>query len=93
LKSTPPQVHIGCNEFINGANMSKPETENTLEQRRYRRKILIDSSVYCPYSMRQSDGDAHCDHDFEEEPNVAQATFAIWNCTICGRAVRFDTWN
>jgi len=58
-----------------------------------RRKILLDSDIYCPYSMRQSDGDVHCDHDFEDQPNVTEATFAIWNCTICGHAVRFDVWN
>jgi hypothetical protein len=61
--------------------------------RHLRRKIALDSDIYCPYSMRQSDGDVHCDHDFEDRPNVAEATFAIWNCTICGRAVRFDVWN
>jgi hypothetical protein len=57
------------------------------------RKILLDSDIYCPYSMRESQGDVHCDHDFEDQPNVAEATFAIWNCTICGRAVRFDVWH
>jgi hypothetical protein len=79
--------------FINGANMSRLVDGSTLEQPRLRRKILLDSHVYCPYSMRQSEGDVHCDHDFDEGPNVAEATFAIWNCTICGRAVRFETWN
>lgn len=73
--------------------MSRLLTEMALEQRRLPRKILLDSHVYCPYSMRQSEGDVHCDHDFDEEPNLVEAAFAIWNCTICGRAVRFDTWN
>ena len=57
------------------------------------RKILLDCDVYCQYSMRESGGDAGCNHDFEDEPNVMQTTFSIWNCTICGRAVRFDVWN
>ncbi len=30
---------------------------------------------------------------FEVEPDVAQATYAIWNCTVCARAVRFDVWH
>ena len=57
------------------------------------RKVLLDSNVYSSHSMRQSDGDADCDHDFEIEPNVKQPTFAVWNCTICGRAIKFDVWN
>ncbi len=64
------------------------------EQQRYRsRKIVLDCDLYCLHSMRESDGDPDCDHDFEVEPNVQQATFAIWNCTVCGRAFRFDVWN
>jgi len=74
--------------------MPKPRTAEACGQQRYRpRKILLDIDVYCPYSMRQSEGDVDCNHDFEGEPDVAQATFAVWNCTICGRAVRFDVWN
>ena len=74
--------------------MIKTQNEKAPEHsRRPSRKILLDPDVYCPYSMRESDGDADCDHDFEDEPNVKQAAFAIWNCTICGRAVRFDVWN
>ena len=73
--------------------MNKHETQEALEQPRFKRKILLDSHVYCQYSMRQSNGDPHCDHDFEQEPDVAEASHAIWNCTICGRAVRFETWN
>ena len=74
--------------------MSKRRTDKALEQQRHRsRKILLDSDIYCPYSMRQSDGDVHCDHDFEEQPNVTRTSFAIWNCTVCGRAVRFDVWH
>jgi hypothetical protein len=74
--------------------MSKIPTANPNEQRRHRtRKIVLDPDVYCQYSMRQSDGDANCDHDFEERPNVAEATYAIWNCTVCGRAVKFDVWH
>jgi len=75
-------------------NMDTTQIPKTPERPQYgSRKILLDSDVYCPYSMRQSHGDVHCDHDFEVEPNVVQSTFAIWNCTICGRAVRFDVWN
>jgi hypothetical protein len=77
-----------------GSNMDSTQTQKTFEHERHQpRKILLDSDVYCPYSMRESDGDADCDHDFEVEPNLVQAAFAIWNCTICGRAVRFDVWN
>jgi hypothetical protein len=79
---------------MEGAKMTKTEKEKDPEHARYRpRKILLDPDVYCPYSMRESDGDADCDHDFEEEPSVTQGSFAIWNCTICGRAVRFDLWH
>jgi hypothetical protein len=89
------QVHIdGDKTFFNGAaNMTETEMGTTPRHKPFRRKILIDSHLYCPYSMRQSEGDVHCDHDFDEEPSVTEATCAIWNCTICGRAVRFDTWN
>jgi hypothetical protein len=74
--------------------MDSTQTPKTVEHAQYRpRKILLDIDVYCPHSMRESDGDIDCDHDFELEPNVAQATFAIWNCTVCGRAFRFDVWN
>jgi hypothetical protein len=74
--------------------MTKPQADTAPERLRHlRRKILLDADIYCPYSMHQSDGDPHCDHDFEDEPNVAEAAFAIWNCTICGHAVRFDIWH
>ncbi|HEV3020541.1 MAG TPA: hypothetical protein VGY49_16130 [Burkholderiaceae bacterium] len=74
--------------------MDKAAIRKSPEQERYRpRKIVLDSEVYCRHSVRQSDGDIHCDHDFEAEPNVVEARFAIWNCTICGRAFRFDAWS
>ena len=73
--------------------MNKAQAGRSPGHRRPRRKLLLDSHVYCPYSMRQSDGDQDCDHDFEIEPDVTQETFAVWNCTVCGRAVRFDVWN
>lgn len=64
------------------------------EHQRYQpRKIVLDCDVYCLHSMRECDGDVDCDHDFEIAPNVAEARFAIWNCTICGRAFRFDSWS
>ena len=69
-------------------------TQTLPDRPRYKpRKILLDCDVYCPHSMRESDGDVDCDHDFEMEPNVTQMSFAIWNCTVCGRAFRFDVWN
>jgi hypothetical protein len=88
------QVHIdGDKTFDGDANMTQTDIGTATERRQFRRKILIDSHIYCPYSMRQSEGNVHCDHDFDEQPNVTETTFAVWNCTICGRAVRFDTWN
>jgi hypothetical protein len=75
-------------------NMNGTGTRKADEQQRYRsRKIVLDCDLYCLHSMRESDGDPDCDHDFEVEPNVQQASFAIWNCTVCGRAFRFDVWN
>jgi hypothetical protein len=73
--------------------MSKNAAARFPERQYQRRKLLLDSHIYCPYSMRQSDGDVECDHDFDVEPNVEEASFAVWNCTICNRAVRFDVWN
>ncbi len=74
--------------------MNGSRTHQNYERPLYHpRKILLDCDIYCPHSVRASDGDADCDHDFEAQPNVAQATYAIWNCTICGRAFRFDVWN
>ena len=74
--------------------MKKTESDDLDGRKRIRsRKILLDPNVYCQYSMRESDGDADCDHDFEEEPDVAQAGFAVWTCTLGGRAVRFDVWH
>jgi hypothetical protein len=74
--------------------MGNMQRQKLPEHRQHRpRKILLDCDVYCSHSMRQNDGDPECDHDFEDLPNVRQTTFAIWNCTMCGRAVRFDVWN
>ena len=75
-------------------NEAPEQLRNEVPERPHHRprKILLDSDIYCPYSARESDGNAKCDHDFEDEPNVTQETFAIWNCTICGRAVRFEIW-
>ena len=74
--------------------MNKTQSQKSSEHPQYRpRKILLDCDLYCPHSLRESDGDADCDHDFEVTPNVTQASFAIWNCTVCGRAFRFDVWH
>jgi len=74
--------------------MGNMQRQKLPEHRQHRpRKILLDCDVYCSHSMRQNDGDPECDHDFEDLPNVRQTTFAIWNCTICGRAFRFDAWS
>ena len=79
--------------ILEDAIMERARIHDLLERPQYQpRKILLDCDVYCPHSMRESDGDADCDHDFEMEPDVAQASYAIWNCTLCGRAVRFDVW-
>jgi hypothetical protein len=74
--------------------MNSSRTQKLLEHDQHRpHKILLDCDIYCPHAMRESDGDPECEHDFEDLPNVVQTTFAIWNCTICGRAVRFNVWN
>jgi hypothetical protein len=57
------------------------------------RKINIDREIYCPQSVRASGGDVSCDHDFDPTPTVKQPTFAIWNCTRCGREFRYEVWS
>jgi len=42
--------------------------------------------------VRASSGDADCDHDFEFTPTVVRPDFAIWMCTRCGRAFRYEVW-
>ena len=68
--------------------MARARAQKACEERP--RKILLNCALYCMYSLQQDDGDADCDHDFEVEPDVAQASFAVWNCTVCGRAFRFE---
>jgi ribosomal protein L37AE/L43A len=70
------------------------ETTSTIPEQRPRRprKIPLDSELYCPHSMRASAGDSECDHDFEPAPTVRQTDFAVWNCTRCGRAFKFEMW-
>jgi hypothetical protein len=69
-------------------------TQTNLEQRRLRpRKIQLDCETYCPHSVRASAGKADCDHDFDPSPSVRQPNFAIWNCTRCGRAFRYEIWS
>jgi hypothetical protein len=63
------------------------------EQRTGRpRKIRLDRDVYCAHSLRASGGDANCDHDFELTPTIAEAEFATWKCTKCGREFSYETW-
>ncbi len=62
------------------------------ERSRRPRKIRLNCDLYRPHSMRASRGDAGCDHDFESAPTVTEADFAVWNCTRCGRAFKFETW-
>lgn len=74
--------------------MDRTPTQRRFEPRSLRpRKIRLDCDVYRPHSVRESEGDAHCNHDFEVAPTVTQDTFAIWNCTKCRRAFRFEVWN
>ncbi len=56
------------------------------------RKIRLDSDTYCAHSMRATHGDADCDHDFEVAPSVTEPTFAVWRCTKCSRAFRYEVW-
>jgi hypothetical protein len=70
------------------------EPEQAPAQRVLRpRKINIDREIYCPHSVRASAGDVTCDHDFDPTPTVKQETFAIWNCTRCGREFRYEVWS
>jgi hypothetical protein len=79
---------------MEGAIMDSSHTQGGLEQRSFPpRKIHLDCDVYCPHSLRESAGDVDCDHDFEIEPTVEQQGFAIWECTKCGRAFKFDVWD
>jgi hypothetical protein len=66
---------------------------STSEQRPHRpRKIRLDCDLYRPHSVRASGGGANCDHDFEPTPTVREADFAVWKCTRCGRAFKYETW-
>jgi hypothetical protein len=70
------------------------ETEEAPAQQAPRaRKINIDREIYCSHSVRASGGDIACDHDFDPMPTVKQASFAIWSCTRCGRAFRYEVWS
>jgi hypothetical protein len=57
------------------------------------RKIHLDCATYCRHSVRASAGNADCDHDFEPAPTVRQPNYAVWNCTRCGRAFRYEIWS
>jgi len=66
---------------------------STPEQRPKRpRKIRLDRDLYCAHSVRANGGDANCDHDFEPAPTVREADFAVWKCTRCGRAFKYEIW-
>ena len=74
--------------------MDGTATQTSSEQRAFRpRKLRLDCHIYRTHSVRESDGNAACDHDFEVAPTVTQAKFAIWNCTKCRRAFKFEVWN
>jgi hypothetical protein len=65
-----------------------------LERRPLRpRKIHLDCETYCAHSVRASAGKADCEHDFEPAPTVRQPDHAVWQCTRCGRAFRYEIWN
>jgi hypothetical protein len=61
-------------------------------QQRPNRKLRLDCDRYRQHSVRASEGDADCDHDFEPAPTLAGADFAVWRCTRCGRAFQYETW-
>ena len=65
----------------------------SIRQSRLPRKIRLDCGVYCPHSVRASAGDADCDHDFEFAPTVVRPNFAIYMCTRCGRAFKYEVWS
>ncbi len=69
-------------------------TGNALREQWVRRprKIRLDRNIYRAHSVRASGGDPNCDHDFEPAPTVREADFAVWHCTKCGRAFKYDTW-
>jgi len=74
--------------------MDTTQTRESAQQRPPRpRKIGLDGDVYRPHSVRASAGDADCDHDFETAPTVKQSDFAVWNCTRCGRAFKYEVWS
>ena len=57
------------------------------------RKIHLDSNAYRLHSMRASGGDNSCDHDFEPNPTIEPDESAVWSCTCCGRAFKFEAWH
>ena len=78
---------------MDDAMIDTTETEETPAQRAPRpRKLNIDREIYCPHSVRASGGDISCDHDFDPAPSVRQESFAVWNCTHCGREFRYEVW-
>jgi hypothetical protein len=73
--------------------METTRTREVPQQRPPRaRKIPLDSDLYCPHSVRASEGNFLCDHDFNSAPTVRETKFAVWNCTRCGRAFKYETW-
>jgi ribosomal protein L37AE/L43A len=103
LDRTSERAHI-CNRrrslfsghvtVVEVARMNTTSTREALEQRPPRpRKIRLDCEVYCSHSMRASSGNADCDHDFDVAPTVKEAHYAVWNCTRCGRAFKYEIWS
>ncbi|HEY4037632.1 MAG TPA: hypothetical protein VGM15_02325, partial [Burkholderiaceae bacterium] len=79
---------------MDNAMIETVEPETAPAQRAPRpRKLNIDREIYCPHSVRASGGDISCDHDFDPTPSIAQETFAVWNCTHCGREFRYEVWS
>jgi hypothetical protein len=84
-------VSAGCALMVAATATTWTRVHATPE-RRLPRKVRLDSYLYRPHSLRASDGDVNCDHDFEVAPSVTGAEFAVWKCTRCSRAFRYETW-
>ncbi|HEX4598532.1 MAG TPA: hypothetical protein VH278_12135 [Burkholderiaceae bacterium] len=79
---------------MDNAMIETVEPETPPAQRALRpRKLNIDREIYCPHSVRASGGDISCDHDFDPTPSIRHETFAVWNCTHCGREFRYEVWS
>jgi hypothetical protein len=75
-------VSAGCALMVAATATTWTRVHATPE-RRLPRKVRLDSYLHRPHSLRASDGDVNCDHDFEVVPSVTGADFAVWECTKC----------